>query len=68
MAAKDASGIQDCLSRKRMRLVEEGLARPTVRRDVVRIACDLGVPSLTNAARMLTGTNLPGRDLWVRVA
>ncbi|HEV2560238.1 MAG TPA: hypothetical protein VGU45_16570 [Microvirga sp.] len=68
MAVEDGAGVQICIARKRARLIEEGIARPRPGADVVRLSRDLGLPSLTNAGRLLSGTNRTARELWVRVA
>lgn len=62
--ASDEAGIQPCLSRKRRDLRAAGVLRPSGRRGPLRVAHDVALPSLTNACRVVTGTNRPGA-LWV---
>lgn len=57
------SSIQLCLLRKRQALVKAGVLRPSGRRGLLRVERDVALPSLTNACRVVTGTNQPGR-LW----
>lgn len=59
----DESGIQLCLSRKRQALQEAGVLRPSGRGGLLRVERDVALPSLTNACRVVTGTNQPG-TLW----
>ena len=60
----DRGGIQDCLSRKRAALRDAGIVRPMAG-GRLRLTRDLGLPSLVNAARVITGGN--ERDgLWIR--
>ena len=64
LSASDRGGIQDCLSRKRAALREAGLVRP-IAGGRLRLTRDLGLPSLVNAARVITGGN-EGNNLWAR--
>ncbi|MFD0463366.1 hypothetical protein ACFQY9_17490 [Microvirga aerilata] len=61
---RDRSGIQLCLARKRNQLIGQGLLRRTRRKGLLRLTQDIALPSLTNAARVVTGDNVP-RTLWV---
>lgn len=63
VALRDDTGIQLCLSRKRQALQEAGVMRPSGRRGQLQVLRDLALPSLTNACRVVTGTNQPG-TLW----
>jgi hypothetical protein len=65
LSARDRLGIQDCLSRKRQALRRAGLAKPT-RDGRLRLRCDIGLPSLVNATRVVTGGN-EGNNLWARL-
>jgi hypothetical protein len=58
----DRSGIQPCLARKRNQLIEQGYLRRTGRKGLLRLIQDIALPSLTNAARVVTGDNVP----WTR--
>jgi len=59
----DDSSIQICLSRKRQALAEAGVLRPCRRHGLLQVTRDVALPSLTNAGRVVTGTNLP-RTIW----
>ncbi|MER2198603.1 hypothetical protein ABS771_28375 [Methylobacterium brachiatum] len=63
VAPADDPGIQLCLSRKRQALAEAGVLRPSGRGGLLRVERDVALPSLTNACRVVTGTNRPG-SLW----
>lgn len=60
----DRGGIQECLSRKRQALREANLVRPMAD-GRLRLTRDLGLPSLVNATRVITGGNERDR-LWAR--
>ena len=62
--ADDRGGIQECLSRKRRALRRAGLVRPAGD-GRLRLLRDLGLPSLVNATRVITGGN-HGDVLWTR--
>ncbi|GEP01851.1 hypothetical protein [Methylobacterium haplocladii] len=62
LIADDRGGIQACLSRKRRTLQEAGLVR-RVGRTRLRLLRDLGLPSLVNATRVITGGN-ESDGLW----
>lgn len=60
----DRGGIQECLSRKRAALREANIVRPMAD-GRLRLTRDLGLPSLVNATRVITGGN-EGHGLWAR--
>lgn len=55
----DRSGIQGCIALKRVDLLNDGVLQRTRCGHLWRFTCDIAVPSLTNAIRTITGTNLP---------
>jgi hypothetical protein len=58
----DRPGIQPCIAAKRQHLQERGVLQQASP-GLLRFTCDTAVPSLTNALRILTGTNEP-RGHW----
>lgn len=52
----DRSGIQGCIAAKRRHMLERGVLQRTST-GLLRFTCDTAVPSLTNAIRVVTGTN-----------
>ena len=55
----DHAGVQSCIADKRARMREQGVLQGTAG-GLLRLTRDVGLPSLTNALRVVTGTNEPG--------
>lgn len=56
---EDRSGVQSCIAAKRADMLANGVLQRTRCGGLLRFTCDTAVPSLTNAIRVITGTNLP---------
>ncbi|GGK38890.1 hypothetical protein GCM10011322_27470 [Salinarimonas ramus] len=64
VCAVETASVQPCIARKRSKLLRERILVPTSDPHVLRLTRAVRLPSLTNAARVVTGTNGASADAW----